>query len=171
MLEDLISHPFKQSPNNRVDTFYSKDVCDEDVGNKDQAVVGENGIEILILLSAKVKELLAVLKEELYGPPLGINFYYLLACERGIGAQKDHPLIGLFRFGKHQGYRLKVRDFNHEADKIKPKCLKVFHAYRNNEIDYEEFKRRLKVIDDEIENKQEKLPLNKKEVRDHVRIK
>lgn len=46
-------------------------------------------------------------------------------------------------------------------DCTKIRCLKVFHAYRDDDIDYTEFKRRLKVIDDEIETKQLNLKLKK----------
>ncbi len=48
-------------------------------------------------------------------------------------------------------------------DDTKTRCLKVFHAYDADLIDYAEFKRRLKVIDDEIKTKQTNLPLKKKE--------
>lgn len=63
-------------------------------------MVSDDGVKVLILLFAKVEKLLAILKEELYGPPFGIGFYYLSASERGIGAQKDYPLIGLLDLEK-----------------------------------------------------------------------
>jgi hypothetical protein len=90
-------------------------------------MVGEDGIEVLILLSAKVNELFAVLKEELYGPSLGIDFYYLMAAQGGIGAQKDHPLIGLFGFGKHHGYRFKVRDLHYKGAGVKVEGGQIAH--------------------------------------------
>ena len=48
-------------------------------------------------------------------------------------------------------------------DCLKTRCSTVFHDYRANLINYEEFKRRLKVIDDEFKTKQLNLTLNKKE--------
>lgn len=89
--------------------------------------MGEDGIKVLILLSAKVKELLAGLKEELDGPPLGIALYYLLAREIGVGAQKDHPPRGLFRLREHQGYRVKVRDLHDKSAGIKVERREVVH--------------------------------------------
>ena len=49
-------------------------------------------------------------------------------------------------------------------DCLKTRCTTVFYDYRANLITYEEFKRRLKVIDDEIKTKQLNLKL-KKEVK------
>ena len=48
-------------------------------------------------------------------------------------------------------------------DDTKTRCCNVFYDYRGNLIDYDEFKRRLKVIDDEIETKQTSLTLKEKE--------
>ena len=45
----------------------------------------------------------------------------------------------------------------------KTRYLKVYHAYRDNEISYEEFKRRLNILDDEFKTKQGNLPLKKRE--------
>lgn len=50
-------------------------------------------------------------------------------------------------------------------DCLKTRCTTVFYDYRADLINYEEFKRRLKVIDDEVETKQINLPLNKKEIK------
>ena len=50
-------------------------------------------------------------------------------------------------------------------DDTKTQCFKVFHAYDADLIDYAEFKRRLKAIDDEIETKQTNLPLKEKEIK------
>ena len=44
-------------------------------------------------------------------------------------------------------------------DCLKTRCTTVFYDYRANLIDYTEFKRRMKVIDDEIKNKQGSLEL------------
>ena len=44
-------------------------------------------------------------------------------------------------------------------DCLRVRCAKVFYDYRANLINYEEFKRRLKVIDDEIKTKQLALDL------------
>ena len=49
-------------------------------------------------------------------------------------------------------------------DCLKTKCTTVFYDYRANLINYEEFKRRLNVIDEEVETKQVNLKLKKKEV-------
>ena len=49
-------------------------------------------------------------------------------------------------------------------DCLKTRCTTVFYDYRANLIDYEEFKKRLKVIDDEPKTKQLNLTLKKKEV-------
>ena len=47
----------------------------------------------------------------------------------------------------------------------KTRCATLFYDYKANLIDYEEFKRRLKVIDDEITLKQTSLKLKEKEVK------
>ena len=49
-------------------------------------------------------------------------------------------------------------------DCLKTRCCRVFYDYRANLINYEEFKRRLKVIDEEVESKQLNLTLKKTEV-------
>jgi hypothetical protein len=48
-------------------------------------------------------------------------------------------------------------------DSLKVRCATVFYDYRANLINYEEFKRRLKVIDDELESKQTSFTLKSKE--------
>ena len=48
------------------------------------------------------------------------------------------------------------------ARRVRTRCFKAFHAYRDNEIDYAELKRRLKVIDDELKTKQTSLKLKEK---------
>lgn len=48
-------------------------------------------------------------------------------------------------------------------DCIKVRCFQINNDYQANLIDYEEFKRRLKVIDDEIKIKQPSLELKLKE--------
>ena len=50
-----------------------------------------------------------------------------------------------------------------QVDDTKTRCCNVFYNYRANLINYEEFKRRLKVIDDELETKQTSLKLKEKE--------
>jgi len=50
-------------------------------------------------------------------------------------------------------------------DDLKTRYTTVFYDYRANLIDYAEFKRRLKVIDDEIETKQLNLTLKKREMK------
>lgn len=48
-------------------------------------------------------------------------------------------------------------------DCLKTQCCKVFYDYRGNLINYEEFKRRLKIIDEEFKSKQLNLTLKEKE--------
>lgn len=48
-------------------------------------------------------------------------------------------------------------------DDTRLRCANIFYAYRARIISYEEFKGLIKVIDDEVENKQTSLPLKKKE--------
>ena len=50
-------------------------------------------------------------------------------------------------------------------DCVRTRCFEVYRDYGANLIDYEEFKRRLKAIDDEIKTKQGNLPLKAKEVK------
>lgn len=50
-------------------------------------------------------------------------------------------------------------------DCLRVRCAKVFYDYRANLINYEEFKRRLKVIDDEFTTKQTSLKLKEKEIK------
>ena len=50
-----------------------------------------------------------------------------MACERGIGAQKGHPLIGLFGLREDKGYGLKFRDFNYKGISVKVEGREIAH--------------------------------------------
>ena len=50
-------------------------------------------------------------------------------------------------------------------DDTRLRCANIFYAYRAHIISYEEFKELIKVIDNEIENKQSSLPLKEKEIK------
>ena len=49
-------------------------------------------------------------------------------------------------------------------DNIRTRSFKIYCDYIAKDIDYEEFKKRIKVIEDELKTKQGSLKLKKKEV-------
>ena len=77
-----------------------------------------------------MKELLAVLQEGLDGPPFGIGLYYLLARERVVGAQKEHPPCGLFQPREVLDYRVKSRYLHYKSASIQVERRKVLYLFQ-----------------------------------------